>query len=151
MAALSNFSTLLTPDAKEPVPMELWHLFEKLFHSVAGFYPEDFRFIVGSTPFSTLTETTIMIFTYYVVILGGREIMKPQKPLKLQLLFTSYNLCLTLISATLLALSVEELLPRLLKNGIFHTICTWEGGWSNRMVTLYYVCIPNTAQFVLGF
>lgn len=51
-----------------------------------------------------------------------------------------HNLYLTIISAGLLALFIEQLLPTLLRHGLFYTICDHRGGWTDRLVILYYVC-----------
>jgi len=39
----------------------------------------------------------------------------------------------------LLALFVEQLVPELARNGVFHAICEREGGWTDRLVVLYYL------------
>lgn len=51
-----------------------------------------------------------------------------------------HNLGLTVISGTLLALFIEQLLPTLWRHGVFFAICNENGGWTKELVTLYYVC-----------
>ncbi len=50
-----------------------------------------------------------------------------------------HNLYLTIISGTLLALFIEQLLPTVWRNGIFYAICNHRGGSTDRLVVLYYV------------
>ncbi|KAI9750357.1 MAG: hypothetical protein M1815_001845 [Lichina confinis] len=140
--ALADLNTLLDPawpSLERPFGIQLWPLFDKAFASVMGYGAEDFRFVAGKTTMSTLKETAGLIVAYYVVILCGREFMRNRKPLRLTGLFMIHNLYLTLISGTLLALFVEQLLPTLSKHGIFYSICNHEGGWTKPLVTLYYL------------
>lgn len=50
-----------------------------------------------------------------------------------------YNLTLSAVSALLLALYLEEIVPTIARNGIFFAICDANGGWTPRLVVLYYV------------
>ena len=68
----------------------------------------------------------------------GRE-----KGFKLNALFMAHNLFLTVVSASLLALFTEQLLSTVVRKGIFYAICDADGGWTRRLVTLYYVGIAN--------
>lgn len=106
-----------------------------------GYPAEDFTFEAGVTPMSTLKETGIFVICYYIVIFGGREFMKERDPLKLKKLFLVHNFILTAISAILLALFVEQMLPTVVRGGIFHAICDYDGGWTQPLVVLYYVCL----------
>jgi hypothetical protein len=54
-----------------------------------------------------------------------------------------HNLYLTIISGVLLALFIEQLLPTIVRNGVFFSICNHKGGWTKELVMLYYVCIFN--------
>jgi hypothetical protein len=139
MALSGNYTMPLTRSPKDSLSTIIWPLFDKTFNAIMGFHPQAFRFEMGSTPLSTLNETTAMVISYYVIIFGGREIMRSRPAMKLNPLFMIHNFYLTLISGILLALFVEQLLPELLTNGIFHSICTWEGGWTDRLIILYYV------------
>lgn len=65
--------------------------------------------------------------------------MKNRAPWKLNGLFMIHNLYLTVISAVLLALFIEQLVPTVWRNGIFFAICDARGGWTEPLVTLYYV------------
>lgn len=127
------------PTLDRPFGLALWPIFSKAFTAVKGYAPEDFRFTPGSTPMGTMTETAVALIIYYTVIFGGREIMRDREPFKLSFLFKVHNLYLTLISGTLLVLFIEQLLPTLVRHGLFFTICSYEGGWTNQLVILYYV------------
>lgn len=88
---------------------------------------------------STFPATAGLLLTYYITVFAGREFMKNRAPLNLNGLFMVHNLYLTIISGTLLALFIEQLLPTLWRNGIFYAICNHGGGWTDRLVVLYYV------------
>ncbi len=121
-----------------PISLSPWANFNNLWTSVMGYPAEEFRFIPGKTPISTLSETVAMIVTYLVVIFGGREIMKNREPLKLNGLFKAHNLMLTAISGAWLVLFAEQLIPTLWKHGLYENICGADG-WTDALVVLYYV------------
>jgi len=103
-----------------------------------GYPAEDFKFVPGKTPFSTLTETVAMIALYVVVIFGGRELMRNREPYKLNTLFKIHNFILTAISGALLVLFAEQLIPTLWRGGLYENICG-ASGWTQPLVVLYYV------------
>lgn len=127
------------PTLDRPFGIALWPIFEKAFETVKGYKPQDFTFVAGETPMSTVTATVATLASYYLIIFGGREVMRNREPLKLNGLFKIHNFYLTAISGVLLALFVEQLLPTLVRNGVFHAICDYEGGWTDKLVILYYV------------
>ena len=88
---------------------------------------------------STFKETAIALLAYYVIIFGGRELMKGRKPFNLNSLFLVHNFYLTAISGILLVLFIEQLLGTVVKNGVFFAICDHKGGWTKELVVLYYV------------
>ena len=95
---------------------------------------------------STLGETATALITYYVVIFGGRELMKMREAFTMNALFMIHNLYLTAISFVLLVLFIEQLLPTIVRNGVFFAICDHKGGWTKELVVLYYVscsCISS--------
>ena len=132
------------PTLDRPFGVEIWPIFDKLFSFVRGYSPQDFKFVPGETPMSTLKATSIMLLTYYVTVLGGRELMKNRPPFKLNALFMIHNLYLTIISGGLLSLFIEQLLPTVWRHGIFFAICNHKGGWTPPLVTLYYVGFETT-------
>jgi fatty acid elongase 3 len=127
------------PSLDHPFGLELWPIFEAAFEPIAGYKPQDFRFVPNKTPMSTLKSTCIMLLSYYVLIFGGREFMRNREPMKLSFLFKLHNFYLTVISGVLLALFAEQLIPTLARRGLFYAICDHSGGWTDKLVILYYV------------
>ncbi|OAL33110.1 hypothetical protein AYO20_07592 [Fonsecaea nubica] len=127
------------PTLDRPFGIELWPIFEKAYSAVLGYSPMDFKFESGKTPMSTLPETVVALISYYVIIFGGRELMKHRQPFTLNGAFMVHNLYLTIISGCLLVLFVEQLLPTLVRGGVFHAICSYNGGWTQELVVLYYL------------
>jgi fatty acid elongase 3 len=127
------------PTLDRPFGLALWPLFEAVFEPIAGFKPQDFRFVPGETPMSTLKACTITLFAYYVIIFGGRELMRGRDAFSLNFFFKIHNFYLTAFSAMLLALFAEVLIPVVARNGLFFAICTHQGGWSDKLVILYYL------------
>jgi len=132
--------SLPIPSIDRPFGIHLWPLFSRAFELVAGYPAEDFEFVVGATPMSTLKSASIFVVIYYAVIFGGRELMRNRDPMKLKGLFLIHNFLLTAVSAILLALYIEELVPTIYRRGLFHAICHRDGGWTQPLVVLYYVC-----------
>ena len=133
------YEKLPLPTLDRPFGIHLWPIFDKAWTATVGYPASDFRFKPGETPMSTLKETGIFIVCYYTIIFGGREWMRNREPFKLKALFLIHNFLLTAVSAILLALYIEELLPTVVRHGIFHAICHAEGGWTQPLVVLYYV------------
>ena len=130
------------PSIERPFGPELWPIFEKLFSSVRGYSPQDFKFVPGQTPMSTFSATATTLVIYYVTVLGGRELMRNRPAFKLNALFMVHNLYLTIISGGLLALFIEQLVPTVWRRGVFFAICDHQGGWTPQLVILYYVRDP---------
>lgn len=127
------------PSIDRPFGVELWPLFDKVFTTVMRYHPQDFDFQPRITPMSTMKESAFTILTYYVVIFGGRELMRNRPAFKLKGPFVIHNFYLTTISAILLALFIEQLVPTVYNHGIFYAICDVKGGWTPPLVILYYV------------
>ena len=129
------------PTLQQPFGVALWPVFDKLYTQVMGYPTNQFVFVPGLTPMSTLKATTTMLVTYYVTVFAGREFMKKRQAFKLNGLFMVHNLILTTISGSLLTLFIEQLLPTVWNNGIFYAICDHRGGWTPPLVILYYVSL----------
>ncbi|KAL5614514.1 hypothetical protein BROUX41_004617 [Berkeleyomyces rouxiae] len=127
------------PTIDRPFGIQLWPIFDKCWELTMGYPREDFRFLPSVTPMSTLKETGIFVVIYYIVIFGGRELMRGRDAFKLKALFLIHNFILTAVSAILLALYIEELLPTVVRHGIFYSICDHGGGWTQKLVVLYYL------------
>ncbi|KAL4982203.1 GNS1/SUR4 family-domain-containing protein [Aspergillus falconensis] len=128
-----------TPTLSRPFGVQLWPHFSNAFTALTGKSPADFQLVPGVTPMTTLQGTLLSLATYYVVILGGRQLMKNQAAFKLQTPFIIHNFTLTVISGVLLALFLEQILPTLSKDGVLHAICDARGGWTDELVLLYYL------------
>ncbi|SLM40962.1 fatty acid elongase [Lasallia pustulata] len=127
------------PSVDRPFGVELWPIFDKLYSSVRGYSPQDFTFLPGETPMSTFRETATVLAAYYIIIFGGREMMRKRAAYRLNALFMTHNLYLTIISGGLLALFMEQMVPTVWRNGVFYAICDHRGGWTRPLVTLYYL------------
>lgn len=121
-----------------PIRFSPWTNFDKLWTWALDYSADEFEFHPGQTTFSTLKETMAMIGLYLVVVFGGREIMRNREPLKLNGLFMAHNCILTTVSAGLLLLFAEQLLPTLWRYGLYENICGGSG-WTRPLVVLYYV------------
>ncbi|KAI9933139.1 hypothetical protein ASPWEDRAFT_116271 [Aspergillus wentii DTO 134E9] len=127
------------PSIDRPFGIHLWPFFDKAFELVVGYPASEFQFVEGVTPMSTFKETAIALVIYYIIIFGGREVMKFFQPLKLNTLFMIHNFYLTAISGTLLVLFMEQLIPTVWRHGIYFTICEHDGGWTQPLIVLYYL------------
>ncbi|RMZ91202.1 hypothetical protein DV736_g1561, partial [Chaetothyriales sp. CBS 134916] len=127
------------PTVDRPFGIELWPIFSKAYSTIFGYAPENFRFVPGVTYMSTITETVTALTAYYIIIFGGKYLMKNRKPFVLNGPFMVHNLYLTLISGVLLALFIEQLVPTLANHGVFYAICSYGGGWTHQLVILYYM------------
>lgn len=143
-SSVTFYERLPLPTIDRPFGIALWPIFDKAYELCVGYPASKFQFEAGATPMSTLKETSIFVVVYYCVILGGREVMRNKEPFKLKTLTKIHNFILTAISAILLALFVEQLLPTVVRKGIFFAICDHDGGWTQPLVVLYYVrCAPT--------
>lgn len=131
------------PTLERPFGIKVWPVFSKFWFAIFGYSPENFQFKSGITWMSTLQETVIALVAYYIIIFGGRELMRNRKPFVLNGPFMVHNLYLTIISGGMLVLFIEQLLPTLWHGGVFHAICSYQGGWTKPLITLYYVSITN--------
>lgn len=129
----------LKPNLDRPFGLHLWPRFSQGFEFVTGYPASEFEFVVAKTPMSTLKQTSTVIAAYYTTIFLGRKIMQHREAFKMKSLFLVHNLYLTAISALLLALFAEELIPTLVRKGVFYAICDPDGGWTQHLVVLYYV------------
>lgn len=144
MSALSSFEVGL-PTLDRPFGVTLWPIFSAAWEKMFGYPAEQFRFEQGKVLMSTHKETVIALIAYYIIILGGRELMRSRPAFSLNGPFKVHNLYLTIISGGLLALFIEQLLPTLVRNGLFYTICDLNGGWTDKLVLLYYVSLRQIA------
>ncbi|PVH97356.1 GNS1/SUR4 membrane protein [Periconia macrospinosa] len=127
------------PTLDRPFGLAAWPIFEKAYESIMGYKPQDFRFVPGETYLSTFKACTTFLIAYYIVIFGGREVMRGREPMQLSFLFKLHNFYLTAISFILLVLFAEQIIPTVARHGLFFAICDHAGGWTDKMVILYYL------------
>ena len=133
------YEQLPLPTIDRPFGIHLWPIFDKAFTAVVGYSANDFKFVPFETPMSTIKSTSIFIAIYYCIIFGGREWMRNREPFQLSFLFKVHNFYLTAISGILLALFAEQLIPTVARKGLFFAICDHQGGWTDKLVILYYL------------
>ncbi|KAF9003134.1 hypothetical protein BGZ52_009489, partial [Haplosporangium bisporale] len=122
----------------QPFGIKLDTYFAQGYELVTGKSIDSFAFQVGVTPLSTQYEVVMWTITYFIVIFGGRQIMKSQEAFKLKPLFILHNFLLTIASGTLLVLFIENLVPILARHGLFYAICH-QSAWTQRLELLYYL------------
>ncbi|SZF03633.1 unnamed protein product [Blumeria hordei] len=133
-----SYDLATAPGIIGPISLSPWANFNKAWTAVMGYPAEEFQFIPGKTPISTPLEAISMCIVYLVVILGGQEIMRNQKAFQLNTLFKIHNFMLTAVSASLLILFAEQLVPSLWNYGLYANICQ-APGWTQPLVLLYYL------------
>ncbi|KAG0005797.1 hypothetical protein BGZ80_004042 [Entomortierella chlamydospora] len=122
----------------QPFGIKLDDYFSQAYELVTGKSIDSFAFQEGVTPLSTQKEVAMWTITYFIVIFGGRQIMKTQEAFKLKHLFIFHNFLLTVASGALLMLFIENLTPMLARQGLFFAICD-NGAWTQRLELLYYL------------
>lgn len=133
-----SYSITTAPGVIGAISLSPWTNFDKVWTAVIGYPASEFQFVRGKTPISTLGEAVSMVLIYMILIMGGRQIMRDQPAFKLNTLFKIHNFFLTLVSGCLLVLFMEQIIPSLWKHGLFKNICS-SPGWSQPLVTLYYI------------
>lgn len=135
---MSTLSKIPLPSIDRPFGIELWPIFSKGWEAIFGYPAEEFIFISGETPISTLPWSLSIITAYYAIIFGGKWYMSDKKALKLNALFQIHNVFLTLLSGMLLVLFIEQLSPILLRHGMFHAVCSYKS-YTPKLIVLYYL------------
>ncbi|KAL3234474.1 Very-long-chain 3-oxoacyl-CoA synthase [Nakaseomyces bracarensis] len=138
---LSDILGEYTPTVDRPFfNVSLWSHFDGIVSYVTNgrFVPSEFQFYPGGPPLSKFSHVLIGIATYYVLVFGGRYVLRNTRPFSLHYLFQCHNLFLTTVSLTLLTLMVEQLIPLLIRHGLFDTVCS-KYAWTQPLMTLYYL------------
>jgi len=92
----------------------------------------------GESPFSTNKSVFLAIVLYLVTIFGIQEYQKGRPALKLTALFQAHNVILTVGSAVLLLLAMEEAIPLIWNHGLYYALCD-EGAWTSRLEFYYMI------------
>jgi fatty acid elongase 3 len=92
----------------------------------------------GVSPLSTHWSVILAIIAYFAAVFGGQEYMADKKPYKLRELFIVHNLLLSITSAVVLALMMEEVWPYWSQTGFHKSICA-QSAFTPRLETLYIV------------
>ncbi|EDR14987.1 elongase of fatty acids, ELO [Laccaria bicolor S238N-H82] len=95
-------------------------------------------YVEGVTPLSTTPAVLAALSSYLAVIFGTQFFMKSQQPRKLTTLFQLHNVLLSSGSFLLLALMLEEIIPRIWTHGLHFALCD-EKSWTSRMEFYYMV------------
>ncbi|KAJ3577021.1 hypothetical protein NP233_g33 [Leucocoprinus birnbaumii] len=83
-------------------------------------------YVSGQTPLSTVTSVNASLAGYLAITFGIQALMKDRQPYKLTTLFRAHNIVLSLGSALLLVLIMEEIVPLIWQRGLHHSICSPE-------------------------
>lgn len=94
----------------------------------------------GKSPFSTNQSVFWAIVVYLVTIFGIREYQQSRPALKLTAAFQAHNIILTVGSAILLLLVLEEAIPILWKHGLYYALCD-EGAWTTVRMPFSPTCL----------
>jgi fatty acid elongase 3 len=135
---MSSSITIASTGSAAILNISPWVTFDNIWTSLKDYPAESFEFVPGKTPMATGTESLLAISLYYLIIFAGREVMKKRTAFSLNALFMAHNFILSIGSGALLVLFVEQMAPTWWKNGLYYCICG-AGGWTNKLVTLYYV------------
>ena len=131
------------PTVDRPFIIHLWPIFNWAVAIITGRPADDFRLDIPKTPLSGLGSTLSLIGVYYLTLLAGSKLMRNREPFGLKTVFLAHNLYLTAISAILLLLFIEQVVPQLFRHGLFRTLCHLNRGWTQPLTFLYYVCNPK--------
>ncbi|ORX91064.1 GNS1/SUR4 membrane protein [Basidiobolus meristosporus CBS 931.73] len=125
-----------SPEQPFLIPLEPY--LNKAYQYVVGESYTSFKFVEGVTPLSTVPEVAGTCILYLVVIFGGQYLMKNRKPFQLEFLFKLHNLFLTTLSAALLLLIAENIIPIVWNEGVYGSVCN-QSSWTQRLELLYYL------------
>lgn len=134
---MSSPFALSAPSVDRPFGFYLWDIFSHVSKSYFGWDPKAFEFN-QDLPLSTTYPVVGAIALYYVIIFGGREVMRNFSAVRLNVLFQIHNFFLTVWSALLLLLLVEQLTPIIVRHGLLYAICD-TAAWTQPIVALYWL------------
>lgn len=103
-------------------------------------------YVEGVTPLSTTPAVLAALSSYLAVIFGTQFFMKSQQPRKLTTLFQIHNVLLSSGSLLLLALMLEEIIPKIWTHGLHFSLCDEKSWTSVRHLPLYIFITNNPVQ-----
>ncbi|KAJ3375377.1 hypothetical protein GGF31_004495 [Allomyces arbusculus] len=108
------------------------------YEAVVGAPLDSFDF--EHVPLSSGTIVAVTAVTYVAVIFGGQAYLRATntKPFTLQAPFFVHNVVLSLFSGFLFLAMAENVVPIILRHGLFHAICD-ERGLTKELLVLYYL------------
>ncbi|KAF8622476.1 hypothetical protein AX15_006992 [Amanita polypyramis BW_CC] len=95
-------------------------------------------YVQGKTPLSTTPAVVSSLVSYLAIIFGIQAYMTNKQPQKLTVLFQAHNIILSVGSFVLLVLMLEEVVPIVWTNGVFHAVCS-EEAWTPRLEFYYMI------------
>ena len=105
--------------------------------------PHLYSYVKAQTPLSTDKSVVSALVAYLTVIFGIQAFQKNRPAQKLTTLFQAHNVFLSVGSALLLALMLEEILPIMWKHGLYYSLCS-EHAWTpvcHLFLTSYVLCL----------
>ncbi|KXS17732.1 GNS1/SUR4 membrane protein, partial [Gonapodya prolifera JEL478] len=112
-------------------------ILHKLTFAIFGTSHRDFTFTAGQTFLSSDAQVAAGIVTYLSLVFGGKYLMSQREPYKLKTLFFWHNIILVAVSAVLLLLMLEVIVPMFWHHGFFWSICD-SRAYGKHLEYLYY-------------
>jgi len=105
--------------------------------------PHLYSYVKAQTPLSTDKSVVSALVAYLTVIFGIQAFQKNRPARKLTTLFQAHNVILSVGSALLLALMLEEIVPIIWKHGLYYSLCS-EHAWTpvcRSFLMYYFLCL----------
>jgi len=100
--------------------------------------PHLYSYVKVQTPLSTDKSVVSALVAYLAVVFGIQAFQKNRPAQKLTALFQAHNVFLSVGSALLLALMLEEIVPIVWKHGLYYALCS-EHSWTPKMEFYYMI------------
>lgn len=91
--------------------------------------PHLYSYTKGVTPLSTDSSVIAALVVYLVTIFGIQALQRNRPAYKINALFQVHNVVLSVGSALLFVLMLEEILPILWNHGVYYALCA-DGAWT---------------------
>jgi len=119
----------------------LYESIAPIFSFFLGYPPDTFLFKVDVTPLSNVYTVVLTTVLYLSVIFGTQKWMSENPGIKYNLksLLIAHNFFLSAASGLLLVLILENILPKLLSNGLVYSVCDNAMLADGRLEFLYYL------------